>query len=244
MASTYPTVGSNPAWQKSWLDALAKAKQAPAPTTYGPDATVGSNPAWQQQWVNAYSAINPTWTPPADANAALPQPIQPVTFNPELDPSYTGAEGIYGYTDKDPTGADVYHPGTLVKHAQNQADYQGHQIGQSYGYDAQGNVITSGADLNPYAQAAILKRNYDNSVRGTTNSYASQGQLYSGALKNAQGSNDFSYGQSSDASKRAAQGAYNSAASGVTNAQDQSIAQLAALLGPAYANFLASQRGS
>jgi hypothetical protein len=55
-----------------------------------------------------------------------------------------------------------------------------------------------------------MKRNYDNSVRGTNNSYAAQGQLYSGALKNAQASNDYNYGLQSDQTQRAAQNAYHS----------------------------------
>jgi hypothetical protein len=71
-------------------------------------------------------------------------------------------------------------------HAAAERDYQYHNIGQQTGYDSSGNLITSGGDLNPYAQAALLKRNYDASVRGTTNNYAAQGQLYSGAIKNAQ----------------------------------------------------------
>lgn len=39
---------------------------------------------------------------------------------------------------------------------------------------------------NPFSRAALLKRSHQQATRGNTNSYASQGQLYSGALQNAQ----------------------------------------------------------
>lgn len=64
------------------------------------------------------------------------------------------------------------------------------QIGQlrnDYGYDASGNVDPS----NPYSQAALLQKHYQQSQRGNLNSYADRGQLYSGALQNAQ---DAAYG--------------------------------------------------
>lgn len=216
-----------------------EAYQAKNPSSPYTPAAQTWTPANTQNLANAYSAVNPTWTPPATQNAALPQPINPVTFDPMGDVSYAAATGTYGYTDKD----GVYHPGTLVQNANNERTYQGHNIGQSTGYDAQGNLITSGADLNPYAQAAVLKRNYDSSVRGTTNSYAAQGQLYSGALKNAQATNDWNYGASSDQLQRGAANAYHAQDQAVVGATDSSIANLAALLGPAFTNFLASQKG-
>lgn len=60
------------------------------------------------------------------------------------------------------------------------------QLGSSYGFgvDAAGNAIDD--HTNPWSKAAALQTSYDNSVRGTTNSYASRGQLYSGAIQNAQ----------------------------------------------------------
>lgn len=39
---------------------------------------------------------------------------------------------------------------------------------------------------NPFSQAAILKRNFDQAHTANTTNYAAQGQLYSGALQNAQ----------------------------------------------------------
>lgn len=52
---------------------------------------------------------------------------------------------------------------------------------------------------NPYSQAAMLKRNYDQSRTGTTTNYAARGQLYAGSLQNAQDENNRGEAQSSDA---------------------------------------------
>ena len=67
-----------------------------------------------------------------------------------------------------------------------------------YGYtqDATG-ALTFDA-TNPFSQAAMLKRNYDQAQRGNTNSYAARGQLYSGALQNAQDESGFQYQRGSD----------------------------------------------
>jgi hypothetical protein len=64
-----------------------------------------------------------------------------------------------------------------------------------YGYtqDAAGNLAFDPS--NPYSQAAILKRNYDQAQTGNTNSYAARGQLYSGALQNVQNESGFQYGR-------------------------------------------------
>lgn len=60
---------------------------------------------------------------------------------------------------------------------------------------------------NPYSRAALAQRAYNNNQRGATNSYAAQGQLYSGALQNVidpkEGSNAFNYGQQTDALQKA-----------------------------------------
>lgn len=234
-------------WTPENLSSLASAYGAKNPGWSPPPVPSEPTPA-QATWTpqnlqglaNAYSALNPTWTPPADQNAALPNPISPVKFDPYGDVSYAaGASAIknsedhakseYGYTDEH----GVFHPG-----------YQTHRGRQEFGYDEQGKLVTSGADLNPYAQAAILKRNYDATQRGTTNSYASRGQLYSGAIQNARAENNFGYGQQTDRLQRTAADFYHGNTTAVQGVQDAGMFQLAQLLGPAVANFLASQRGS
>lgn len=63
--------------------------------------------------------------------------------------------------------------------------YQSAQIGNEYGF---------GADKsNPYSQAKLLEESWKRSKLGTTNSYASSGQLNSGAYARMQGENDRNY---------------------------------------------------
>jgi len=54
-----------------------------------------------------------------------------------------------------------------------------------------------GDPTNPYSRSALLEQTYQRNQRGSTNSYAGAGQLYSGALQNASNSNtsDFFQGQ-------------------------------------------------
>jgi hypothetical protein len=55
-----------------------------------------------------------------------------------------------------------------------------------YGYtEGPGGALTFDA-ANPFSQAALLKRNYDNARTGNTTSLAARGQLYAGSLQNAQ----------------------------------------------------------
>lgn len=180
-----------------------------------------------QNLANAYSDKNPTWTPPPDQNAALPNPIQPVKFDPYGDVGYTA------------TASAVTNQGT---HAQAYHDYQAGSGEQSFGYDASGNLITSGANYNPFSQAAVLQRNYDNTKRGSINSYAAQGQLYSGALKNKQSTDAYNFDVSDDRLKRAAQDYFHGNDYTLTQVQDQGAFTLAGALGPAWQNFLASQQ--
>lgn len=72
-------------------------------------------------------------------------------------------------------------------------------LGATYGLgvDATGNVIDDKS--NPYSRAAALQTAYDQSVRGTNNSYAARGQLYSGAIQNAQNWNATQNGSRRDA---------------------------------------------
>ncbi len=56
---------------------------------------------------------------------------------------------------------------------------------------------------NPFSRAALLQRSYDNAKRGTTNSMAAAGQLYSGALQNAQNENARGFQQGDNALRQA-----------------------------------------
>lgn len=102
-----------------------------------------------------------TLTAPAAAPAYVPQP----------DPQF---------------GADVnsanLNLSTTLQHNQAARGQLGTVFG--LGVDAAGNTIDD--HTNPFSRAAALQTSYDNSVRGTQNSYAARGQLYSGAIQEAQ----------------------------------------------------------
>lgn len=87
--------------------------------------------------------------------------------------------------------------------------WQQGQLQRSSGFDASGNLVTGGADFTPFSQAMQLQDAYHANQRGTTNSYAAQGQLYSGAYQNAQGIADKSYAQGYDALKTSALQGYH-----------------------------------
>jgi hypothetical protein len=108
------------------------------------------------------------------------------------------------------------------------------QLGGTYGFglDASGNVVDDHS--NPYSRAAALQTAYDNSVRGTNNSMAARGQLYSGALQNAQNWNAHQNLASRDALIRAFRNAAGSLDERDTRAKNayldaQGAAQAAAI---------------
>jgi hypothetical protein len=68
-----------------------------------------------------------------------------------------------------------------------------------YGYTQDSAGALAFDATNPFSQAAMLKRNYDQAQRGNTNSYAARGQLYSGALQNAQNQTAFQNQAGNDA---------------------------------------------
>lgn len=74
----------------------------------------------------------------------------------------------------------------------NQKEYG---VKEQYGFDPQ-------FANNPYTRANMLKRAADQRFRGTLNSSAGAGQLYSGATSRAQLSNDFQTGAETDEARR------------------------------------------
>jgi hypothetical protein len=118
--------------------------------------------------------------------------------------------------------------------ADTDATYQNARIENSYGL---------GSDQsNPYSQAKLLEESYKRSQRGTTNSYASQGQLYSGAYGRMQGENQRNYSIGYDQLARGYQdakygvarnqlGSYAGNSAGVDQASFDSILQALRALG-------------
>lgn len=113
-----------------------------------------------------------------------------------------------------------------VQYADAQATYDRGRINRDYGFTSSGAVDPN----NPYSRAALMERSFKEGQRGDTNSYASQGQLYSGALQNQRNSRAFGYlsdrnslrNEYSDALNQTGLnqlGAYTSAGSAVSQSQ-------------------------
>jgi len=71
--------------------------------------------------------------------------------------------------------------------------YDRSQLSNEYGF---------GDTSNPYSRAMMLEASYKKNQGSNTNSYAKQGQLYSGALQTAQNAATGSYNQSYDTLRR------------------------------------------
>jgi hypothetical protein len=106
-----------------------------------------------------------------------------------VDPIYTGQVGAIN-TNYDSTIAGIGYEQTL--------------FGQEMGFDAAGNLDPS----NPYSIAMNLQRRFQQGQRGTTNSMAAGGQLYSGAHQRNLDEGTYQYGRSYDSARRNAQRGY------------------------------------
>lgn len=103
--------------------------------------------------------------------------------------------------------------GRNLQLSQGESAYQRGQAEQFYGYGASGAA-------NPYSQAALAAEFHSRSRLGTTNSYAGQGQLHSGAYGRMQNENDRNYSIESDRNRRA----YDQAVHGINYGEAQSAA--------------------
>lgn len=123
------------------------------------------------------------------STAGIPGGLAPITAqNPYAGPTNP-------YTAPTPPIDPAYEAykvtaGRNTALADADALYQGSRIENDYGL---------GSDTsNPYSRAKLLEENYKRSQRGTTNSYASQGQLNSGAYERMQGENTRNYSMGYD----------------------------------------------
>lgn len=139
-------------------------------------STAAGAPGWKAPALTAASAA-PAAAPATPAAAAGAQALP-------INPQY---------------GADVNAAQRNLDTALQTDQAQRAGLGATYGLgvDATGNVIDDKS--NPYSRAAALQTAYDQSVRGTNNSYAARGQLYSGAIQNAQNWNATQNGSRRDA---------------------------------------------
>lgn len=172
------------------------------------------------------STYKPTPLPVPKPTAAppVPRPVSPMPVDPAYD-AQVNAAGL----KKDTTLAGLQG--------------QQQQAFLDYGYTPQTNAGggVTGYQFDPtnvFSRAAILQRNAQQARQGNTTSYAARGQLYSGALQNAQDTTDQSELQSQDtlqksllrfiAGNRAQQtGAVTGYLSEVGAARGQSVANFA-----------------
>lgn len=70
----------------------------------------------------------------------------------------------------------------------------------NYGYTDDSHTLDPN---NPFGQAQLLKRSYDQTKTGTQNSYAARGQMTSGAYTRMQGQNLFNFQQRDDSLQKA-----------------------------------------
>jgi hypothetical protein len=106
-------------------------------------------------------------------------------------------------------------------------------VRRRFGFTEQGQIDPS----NPFGRAQLLKRSYDQSQRGTTNSLAARGQLYSGALQRQKEENQFNY-QANDAALR---GLYGQEMAGLSAARFAAQDQFNREMADAYWGWLQAQ---
>lgn len=140
----------------------------------------------QQGWQNAWTeAAKPKPKPATPA----PAPASPAADAQPFDPVYNDEVGL--------NQADL-------QSSLAQIEYGRGQVAQEYGFDASGQMDMS----NPNNRAALLQRTFQQGQRGTLNSMAGSGQLYSGATQRGLDEGTFRYQRDFDTVRRGAQGQY------------------------------------
>lgn len=121
---------------------------------------------------------------------AAPTPAPAVPSQPPLDPALDAIiAGLGRSRDTTISGLEAQKPQVLARYGYKATSYD--QTGAPVGLTFDPN--------NPYSEAALLKRRYDQTQAGTTNSLAARGLHNSGAFRHARATNEFGYNASSDA---------------------------------------------
>jgi hypothetical protein len=130
----------------------------------------------------------PRKAPGAVSAAPIPRPAAPLPVDPAYDQTLAGL-GLK--RDTTIQALDQQRLGGL-------SDY-----GYSATFDPSGNATSVAFDPNnPYSQAALLRKRYQQAQTGNTNSYAARGQLYAGSLQNAQNATTDSNNQAENGLQR------------------------------------------
>lgn len=172
-------------------------------------------------WGGLPGAANAQAQAPAAAAPAA-APVAP-TSNPLIEGAYSTSTGN-AYTNEQNTFAGI-----------SQGE---NQLGSDYGYtivrNADGTVDTNAtlagapqdASVNPFSKMAMLSHAYQNTQRGTTNSYAAQGQLYSSAVGNQRTTDTYNNDAAVDAAKKEFQSSllgYNNQRTSASNDYSSSV---------------------
>lgn len=149
--------------------------------------------------------LSPVPTPFDDRIGRLKQRLEKKKGpNPDLKAKLQKVKGkAYSYGQENYTAPTPYSgaydstvAGLTNEFNQSQSEIAGQTLAteQQYGF--------GGDTSNPFSQARLLERNRLQQQNRTQNSYAGAGQLYSGALSNAKGADQFNAAQSLDTSQR------------------------------------------
>ena len=197
----------------------------PAATTWTPE----------NLWAFAYAYFQKTgkWPP------GVPQPP---AFDPNTDPTYVDTSSAVNtqtanqYTQLGVTPIFDAN-GVITGFTYGGGQYL--QGAQKFGFDENGNPIAPGdTRYNPFNDLEKLKTSFENRKRGTTNSYAAAGQLYSGAIENQRTNDATGYAQDYDTLKRGAGSFYSGLVANALNAHDTGETTLAGAKGTALNNNL------
>lgn len=141
---------------------------------------------------------------------------------PSLPPAQTYAES-HGATDSSSaTAPQPVDPSVLnaqlvanrnIAIGKGEAAYQEGNLGFDLGYNPDGSINAA----DPYSRAALFQLSHERSRLGNTNSYAAAGQLYSGALTNAQNEADRVYAQNEAGNRLAYQRGLHGIQTGLLN---------------------------
>jgi hypothetical protein len=128
------------------------------------------------------------------ANTTAPKPVTPAAALPAPDPK-ADAWNTIEQTTKTNAGATKRNTLAQITYGEGR-DARDGGFKFNYKTDADGNQY---ADLDsvtvdysdPFSKMSLLQKAYEDTKRGSTNSYAAQGQLYSGSYINQQNSDNF-----------------------------------------------------
>lgn len=163
--------------------------------------------------------------PAPTAPAFDPNAWQDSTYNNSLGDIQTGLNNLQGYL----TGQGKSLASSLG------VNYSGDLTNpSSLSFSIDPNVDVS----NPFSKAALLKRSFQQTQRGNTNSYAARGQLYSGALQNAQNDAAFNNLQGQDSLLKAAGSGFGDLYKQWLDANTNATSQRSGAASDAYNRFI------